>query len=796
MKPGSRLAARRAAKAAAAAAADDAPPGAPPAVAVTVAFPPQLSAAQRALVHELAGAAGLAHRSAGEGDERRILVGDAADVLSVEHDGGAVADATLARWLSQYCSLQVPVAAAAPSRAPAAPQLTVDAFCTRTLSLLELERASEVEQSEAAHAASEGEEAVRRGVCLAGLRVTDASPGLLGRSILTLSPARGEGAPLPAHKFTPHDVVALRPSRGDSLLAQAVVCRVTESTIAIALDEAPDESLDGTLRLERLANEVTYTRLKHALKSLAAAGAGGVALVDVLFGTRAPCDPPLVLPRFVALNSGLDDSQVAAVRFALAAPEVALIHGPPGTGKTTALVELVAQLVARGERVLCCAASNVAVDNLLERLRAADPKLRAVRLGHPARLSPAVLECCLDAVVARADSSALAADVRTEMKQLSARLLKLRPHERAERRDTRRQLGALAKEERARTSAAIAEVLARAQVVAATLTGALSRTLDAASRAAPFDVVVIDEAAQALEVACWGALLKGRRAVLAGDHHQLPPTVLSDAAARSGLSRTLFERVHALHPGLSRMLTVQYRMHGSIADWASGELYGNSLTAPAHVASRTLVGLPGVAAAAELPVLLLIDTAGCDMEESGGGSGAAESKANEGEARAALAHAARLVAAGVPASCVGIITPYAAQVALLRELRAESGAALAALEVSTVDGFQGREKEAIVISCVRSNAAHEVGFLADARRMNVAVTRARRHVALLGDTETLSRGDPFLARLCVWFEAHGEVRGSRPLCRMVWCGPGLCGWVVALTLHVAFQVRSAAEYTA
>ena len=731
-------------------------------------FPPQLSAAQRALVHELAGAAGVPHASSGEAEARRVAVGAGDEQEEIAHSGGAVADATLARWLAAHCNLYAPANATPAARKSPAPSISVDAFCAKIAPLLELERGAEVEQSEQAHL-SGVDAATQRGACLAGLRATDVSPGFMGRTVVTLTLSRGEGAPLPAHRFGPHDVVAMRPSRADPgspPLARGVVCRLTESSIAVALDDAPDEGLDGLLRLDQLANEVTYERLKAALRALAAAAAasgGRGGLVDILFGAREPHEPPSVLPIGPPmLNRGLDASQQEAVRFALAAPEVALIHGPPGTGKTTALVELIAQCVARGERVLACAASNIAVDNLLERLRVALPKARAIRLGHPARLSPAVLECCLDAAVARADSSALAADVRKEMKSLSSRLLKLGPRDRAERRDVRRQLNQLGREERARNTAAVKEVLSAAQVIGCTLTGALSRTLENASRDKPFDVVVIDEAAQALETACWGALLKGKRAVLAGDHLQLPPTVVCDAAERGGLGRTLFERAHEMHPQLARMLTVQYRMNGNIADWASGELYDNRLTAPTAVAARTLAGLaPGNAALAELPVVLLIDSAGCDMEEAEPQEGdpTVESKSNEGEARVALAHAARLVAGGIPAAAIGIISPYSAQVALLREFRRDAGESLAALEISTVDGFQGREKEAIIISCVRSNSRSEIGFLSDARRMNVAVTRARRHCALVGDSETLSH-NAFLKRLLAWFEAHGEVRSA------------------------------------
>jgi len=221
------------------------------------------------------------------------------------------------------------------------------------------------------------------------------------------------------------------------------------------------------------------------------------------------------------------------------------------------------------------------------------------------------------------------------------------------------------------------------------------------------------------------------------------------------------------------MLTTQYRMHASICGWASGEAYGGRLVPAPAVAGHTLADLlveRGQDAAAEAAAgedafgpLLFIDTVGCDCDEAAGGAGGDSPDAsiqNEREGAAAWAHARRLVGAGLTPRDVGLISPYAAQVALLREARASAASADPAtgwegLEVATVDGFQGREKEAIIISSVRSNPAHSVGFLADARRMNVAVTRGRRHVCLVGDSETLGGGDPFLKRLVAWFEDKG-----------------------------------------
>lgn len=512
---------------------------------------------------------------------------------------------------------------------------------------------------------------------------------------------------------------------------------------------------------------------QHCERLARAEDGAGVAgdLVRVAFGGAEPrfADANVVQVKEGAwINRGLDASQREAVRHALSAQHVALVHGPPGTGKTTAVVEYVLQEIQRGNRVLCCAASNAAVDNLVERLAAAPARCGVVRVGHPARMLPAVLSNCLDAHVARADNSELASDIAREMKDLTCTLVTAKG---AERREARRELRRLGKEQRVRQRAAVQEVLAGAQVVATTLMGAAGRDLHGME----FDVCVVDEAAQALEAACWLALLHARKAVLAGDHLQLPPTIQSTEADKGGLGVTLFQRLHrVLGEKVTRMLTVQYRMHADICGWASGALYEGALRPHPSVARRTLAQLLGAETDGRgkpqqaqggdeggLPVLLLFDTAGCDgYEEAACDEG--ESKWNEGEAQLAMAHVRSLLAQGVAAQDVGVIAPYAAQVTRLRELRAEAGGALAEVEVSTVDGFQGREKEAIIISFVRSNDAHQVGFLADDRRMNVAVTRARRHCALVADSETASASS-FLKGLVEHFMALGEISSPAAL---------------------------------
>ena len=294
------------------------------------------------------------------------------------------------------------------------------------------------------------------------------------------------------------------------------------------------------------------------------------------------------------------------------------------------------------------------------------------------------------------------------------------------------------------------QVISGAEVVLATNTGAG----DALLAQHEFDLAVIDEAAQALECSAWIPMLKARRVVLAGDHKQLPPTVRSRDAERAGLGVTLFERAqNELGADFSRLLSVQYRMHEKIMRWSSDTFYDGRVEAAATVRTHRLADVPYIEEN-ELTAssLVLWDTAGCDHDEEEDGA----SRVNAGEVNVVSAHIARLIEAGVPERDIAVISPYRAQV---KRLRAALDETAPEVEIGTVDGFQGREKEAVLISMARSNRRGEVGFLAEPRRMNVAVTRARRQACLIGDSATVTQ-DPFLSKLFEYFEANGLYRSA------------------------------------
>ncbi len=313
------------------------------------------------------------------------------------------------------------------------------------------------------------------------------------------------------------------------------------------------------------------------------------------------------------------------------------------------------------------------------------------------------------------------------------------------RQQLRQEAHALLADARKLENLAIERVLDHASVVCATLTGLNSEVLGQRT----FDIAAIDEAAQCTEPACWLPVLRSHCLILAGDHCQLPPTILSSEAACEGFGISMMERLVGRYgPAVTRRLQVQYRMHEAIMSFSSEQFYDGALEAHASVCSHLLCDLPGVTADASTQTpLQFIDTAGAGYDEESEPDGA--SRLNPREAELVVRKVRSLLDAGMAPETIAVIAPYAAQVRLLREKLPIAG-----LEIDSVDGFQGREKEAVILSLVRSNPDGEIGFLADVRRMNVALTRARRSLLVIGDSATLSY-DPFYAAMLAHFESLG-----------------------------------------
>ena len=609
----------------------------------------------------------------------------------------------------------------------------------RCLELEGEEEAREVVQRVQQRSSSNAE---RSGNCLLGLVIRDETAGFGGRSVVTLG-KRDEREELPWTRLNAGSPVVLSEISSAEGRWRGVVTERDRQTITVALAESPEPAGERpTFRLDLSADEIARQRQRSALLKAETAERGRLA---VLKRRIMGLEPPAFRheQEFTSL-SNLDESQRAAIRFALSAEDIAIIHGPPGTGKTTTVVELIRQCIRRGERVLACAPSNLAVDNLLEKLIDANEK--ALRLGHPARVMPSLRDNTLDIQVESHPSLKLAREWTKEafsLRRQAGKYVRTAPAAGA-RRDMRMEARKLLDDAREMEDGLVNHLLDSASVICCTLTGLNAELL----RDREFDLVVIDEAGQTTEPACWIPLLRSKRLVLAGDHCQLPATVRSVEARKAGFHISLMERlITVFGDKASRRLTTQYRMHDQIMRFSSAEFYESSLVAAPAVCSHILADLPDVIAnPLTQTAVRFIDTAGSECVEESEEDGV--SLQNPGEADVAIQQVSDLIEAGVPADAIAVITPYSAQAHLIRDLleRAE-------VEVDTVDGFQGREKEAVVISMVRSNSRGEVGFLNDTRRMNVALTRPRRKLIVIGDSSTLANHD-FYLRLLNYFEAE------------------------------------------
>lgn len=624
-----------------------------------------------------------------------------------------------------------------------------DSHFDRLARLLDLEKQAERERLALDKAQLPLAELAARGLVLLDVEAQEFSVGLGGRHLVTFTHERGR---LPV-RFSPGDLVSVAPRKAEVEDApHGTVSRSTRTSLEVAFDRPTPEWLsEGRLRIDLVANDVTWERAKGALTTWKGFDQGQKRdRREVVLGNQPPRfdKPPAFEP-----SRPLNPEQRDAVALALSARDVALVHGPPGTGKSTVLAEVAVQLARAGKRLLCTAASNAAVDHLLE--LALDAGLDALRIGHPARVLPRLQEHTLDLKVeAHADRVAARAMFEEAFELLGyARKQRHRGRSRerfANAREAQAEARRLMDEARVLERRAVQQVLGGAQVVCATCAMLDGSVL----RGASFDVALLDEATQAVEPLALMAFLKAPTVVLAGDPQQLAPTVLSLEAAAQGLSTSLFERLLADYGDeVKRMLKEQYRMHERIMAFPSARMYGGALRAHASVAQRRLAEVLSQGAAVDAPPVLFLDTAGKGFEESK--APGTESLRNEGEADLVVARARELLAAGLAPEELAVITPYRAQASLIRERLAD----VEAVEVDTVDAFQGREKDAVLVSLVRSNAEQALGFLTDLRRMNVAITRPRRHLFVVGDSATLA-GHSFYAAFQDEAQAHGGYRSA------------------------------------
>jgi superfamily I DNA and/or RNA helicase len=601
--------------------------------------------------------------------------------------------------------------------------------------LLDLERTEERERLAVDRAQLPLSELAARGRVLLDVEAREHSTGLGGRSLVSFELQHGARLPL---RLSPGELVSVSPRKAEiEAPPSGVVSRSTSRSVQVAFERPPPDFVsEGRLRIDVLANDATFDRARNALSTVAAMDKGVARRRrEVVLGNEAPQFERV--PAFEA-SRALNAEQREAVGKSLSAQDFFLVHGPPGTGKSHVLAEVAVQCVRKGQRVLATAASNAAVDHLLE--LCIEAGLEAVRAGHPARVLPHLQQHTLDLLVEEDEHRKTAREMFEEAFELLGYARKQRGQGRsrarfANAREAQAEARRLIDEARVLERRAVAAVLGRAQVVCSTL-ASLEGALLWGER---FDIALLDEATQATEPLSLMGFLKAERIILAGDPQQLAPTVLSPKAKALGVS--LFERLLKDHgDGVKQLLKEQHRFPTALMEFPSREMYGGALRAHASVAEATL---------GTEPPLLFIDTAGKGFDERA--AEGSESLTNEGEAGLVAERIAQLK---LEPSDIGVITPYRAQAEALRErLQLEE------LEIDTVDAFQGREKTAILLSLVRSNPEGKLGFLEDLRRINVALTRAKRHLFVVGDSATLGR-HPFYARFIEHAQATGAYRSA------------------------------------
>lgn len=541
------------------------------------------------------------------------------------------------------------------------------------------------------------------------------------------------------HKFQSGSPISLFSSEEEETLSGKInFVEDNKMKITFFKDELPDWIDEGKLGINLMFDSRTYQEMERALNILINVEQGRTKeLRDVILGYKKPTFNKLDF----SSNQGLNDSQNQAIESIVNANEVAIIHGPPGTGKTTTIVAAINDLAKTEKTILVCAPSNSAVDLLTKKIAVSG--LKVVRVGNLAKIDKELLPYSLESIIQNHSTYKTIKNYKRQALDFRKMAQKYKRNfgksEREQRKDLYREARSLMDTARETENYLIDKILDEAKVISTTLIGSTNYAV----RDRKFSVVFIDEAGQGLEAACWVPILKADKVILAGDPLQLPPTVKSQKASSKGLKTTLIEKTidRLDHTAL---LNVQYRMNELIMGFSNDWFYGGKLKAHDSVVNGSIND--------DFEAVEFIDTAGCGFEEKTGEYSKSKYNPEEGNI---VSKRLNEISTENDLS-IAVISPYKEQVISLQKTNKDS---LHNLTINTIDSFQGQERDVVIISLVRSNDQGTIGFLKDYRRMNVAMTRAKKKLIIVGDSATIGQ-DKFYAEFLNFCENKGSYRSA------------------------------------
>jgi ATP-dependent RNA/DNA helicase IGHMBP2 len=554
---------------------------------------------------------------------------------------------------------------------------------------------------------------------------------------------------IPFTKVTVGCVVSLVSSINKTEILRGIVQVASRNEIKIVSDiELKFGELKGAFQIEINADNITYKRIRQGLEAVEKklVSKENNFLIHLLRGGAIDSwkfEGEIVQKYYE--NNELNLNQVLAIRKIISGSPLTIIHGPPGTGKTNTLLQAVKVLVENHKKVFICAGTNTATDHIAEGLLGLN--INTVRIGHPARISEKLYSITLEKMLGKTEagckSLVLEKELADTLRQKDKRIQKGRYLDSDEFKSEKNLIYAYRREIENLNRQSMSELLYSNVVFCSTVGNSFA---DEISRL-DFDYIIIDEAAQIIEPLTYLPLTKGQKFILAGDHLQLPPTIISKEAAQNGLGCSFFEKLIKKYPEASCLLNRQYRMHQDILGFSSAYFYQNELISAVENLHEGVL-FSDLSFWSTLKNAVFIDTAGADFDESWVET--RKSYINQGEARAVAKLIAELIEGGAKPESIGVIAPYRSQAEHIRDLLQKNN-----VEVSTVDSFQGREKDCIIISLTRSNPDQKIGFLSEERRLNVAMTRAKYKLIILGDGATINSHPIFKAMIEYFQKING-----------------------------------------